>query len=87
MPREDCEPPPRTCAKLPPPRLGNSLVQLSEECKKNARQNVLLGELGAIIDNSRQREHCRLQGPAFGGASYSFPILSVQARSGCEFKG
>lgn len=40
------------CAKLPSRTVGDSLVYSLEECKKNARQNVLLGVAGAVIDNS-----------------------------------
>src|SRR5262245_24733802 len=36
----------QACAKLPPPWLSDSLVHPREECKKNARQNVLLGAPG-----------------------------------------
>jgi len=37
---------------LPAARPGNSLVPALEQCKKNARQNVLLGQRGTITDNS-----------------------------------
>jgi hypothetical protein len=47
----------RTCAKLPPVALPDSLVKRGEECNKNARQNVLLGAPGAIIDNLREPYH------------------------------
>jgi hypothetical protein len=40
------------CAKLPFGCPAGSLVNPSEQCKKNARQKVLLGQRGTIIDNS-----------------------------------
>jgi hypothetical protein len=45
-------------------RLSDSLVQALEQCKKNARQNVLLGEQPAITDNSPGS--CRGRGPCRG---------------------
>ena len=41
------------CAKLTAQRAANRLVKAKEECKKNARQYVLLGARGPITDNSR----------------------------------
>jgi len=38
------------CAKLTAQTVANSLVQHLEECKKIARQSVLLGARGPIID-------------------------------------
>jgi hypothetical protein len=37
-------------------RTSDSLVPTLEQCKKNARQNVLLGEQPAITDNSSVAE-------------------------------
>src|SRR4029078_3543011 len=57
-----------TCAKLPSHCPCDSLVCSLEQCKKTTRQYVLLGEAGAIIDNSPRAAQFN-PGGAWGASS------------------
>jgi len=52
---------------LPSHCLPDSLVYSLEQCKKTTRQYVLLGEAGAIIDNSPRAAQC-CPGGAWGAS-------------------